>query len=369
MGTGSDGSTRDDFRDEEPGKILHEIRSGELTQLGIKPHNPYYGTADATQLWLILLSEYWRWTGADEFIRGLRDNAYAALRWIDEYGDLDGDGYVEYATRSPQGLGNQCWRDSWDGIRFADGSIPVLPIATCEIQGYTYDAKLRLAELADGPLQDPELARRLRAEADELRDRFNRDFWIDDRGGYYAVGLDGDKQMTVPAGATEAIFRLYNGMQGVPGNRCNRPNSACQRPTSTSVTGRPTNPNRTRFVARCRKAIAGSRQAFANATRARQGDRTAPERSRYPRPPRRGPIPLRTTGRPDPREGAPPAHPAPQRPTQPRGQPRARAAQPGSSIEQEPEFATEKEPDGAGGSVFHFTFGSIQTRSTQRATH
>jgi glycogen debranching enzyme len=183
-----------EFTDEQPGKILHEVRFGELTRLGLKPNRPYYGTADATQLWLILLNEYWRWTRDDEFVRGLRDNAYAALRWIDEYGDVDGDGYIEYATHSPQGLGNQCWRDSWDGILFADGSMPVLPIATCEIQGYTYDARLRLAELADGPLGDPELAKRQREQADQLRERFNRDFWIDERGGYYAVGLDGDKR-------------------------------------------------------------------------------------------------------------------------------------------------------------------------------
>ena len=188
------GTTLDDFSDEEPGKILHEIRSGELTELKIKPHNPYYGAADTTQLWLIVLSEYWRWTRNDAVVRELRNNAYAALRWIDEYGDRDGDGYVEYATRSPEGLGNQCWRDSWDGIQFADGTIPFLPIATCEIQGYTYDAKLRLAELCDGPYQDPELAARLREQAAALRERFNRDFWIDDRGGYYALGLDGDKR-------------------------------------------------------------------------------------------------------------------------------------------------------------------------------
>ncbi|MER7893734.1 glycogen debranching N-terminal domain-containing protein [Micromonospora sp. NPDC094482] len=184
----------DDFSDQEPGKILHEYRSGELTRLGLKPHNPYYGSADATQLWLILLSEYWRWTGDDQFVRDLRDNAYAALRWVEEHGDRNNDGYVEYATRSPQGLGNQCWRDSWDGVLFSDGTVPFLPIATCEIQGYTYDAKLRFAEFADGPLADAPLATRLRAEAADLRDRFNRDFWIDDRGGYYALGLDGDNR-------------------------------------------------------------------------------------------------------------------------------------------------------------------------------
>jgi glycogen debranching enzyme len=188
------GTERNDFKDEEPGKILHEIRVGELTRLHIKPHDPYYGTADATQLWLILLSEYWRWTRDDELVRELRENIHRALAWIDDYGDRDGDGYVEYATRSPQGLGNQCWRDSWDGVQFADGTIPTLPIATAEIQGHVYDAKLRIAELAVGPLQEPELATRLRAEAERLRDRFDKDFWIDDRGGYYAIGLDADKK-------------------------------------------------------------------------------------------------------------------------------------------------------------------------------
>jgi glycogen debranching enzyme len=188
------GTERNDFKDEEPGKILHEVRMGELTRLHLKPHDPYYGTADATQLWLILVSEYWRWTGDDELVRSLRGNVERALDWIDNHGDRDGDGYVEYGTRSPQGLGNQCWRDSWDGVQFSDRTLPSLPIATAELQGHVYDAKLRIAELADGPLNDADLAARLRTEAQALQARFDRDFWIDERGGYYAIGLDGDKR-------------------------------------------------------------------------------------------------------------------------------------------------------------------------------
>jgi len=188
------GTQVDEFRDEEPGKILHEVRSGELTRLGEKPHSPYYGTADATPLWLILLSEYWRFTGQDAFVLARWDKIAAALAWIDSYGDRDGDGYVEYQTRSREGLGNQCWKDSWDGVQFADGTIPHLPIATAEIQGYVYDAKLRVAELARRLRGDVPLAERLEREAEDLYVRFNDDFWSDERGGYYVVGLDGDKR-------------------------------------------------------------------------------------------------------------------------------------------------------------------------------
>ncbi|MFG1651566.1 glycogen debranching N-terminal domain-containing protein [Micromonospora sp. NPDC049275] len=188
------GTAVDNFSDEEPGKIMHEFRSGELTQLGVMPYGPCFGSNDTTQLWLILLSEYWRWTGDDALVRQLRPNADAALRWIDEFGDRDGDGYVEYATRSPGGMRNQCWRDSPDGVQFADSRLPDLPVATCEIQGYTYDAKLRAAELADGPWADAPLARRLRGEAADLRERFNRDYWLPGRGGYYAIGLDAHKR-------------------------------------------------------------------------------------------------------------------------------------------------------------------------------
>jgi glycogen debranching enzyme len=188
------GTRVDDFRDEDPGKILHEIREGELTVTGEKPHSPYYGTADATPLYLVLMSAYWRWTGDDAFVRARWPNVLAALEWIDRYGDRDEDGFVEYQTRSAQGLGNQCWKDSWDGVQFADGTVPYLPIATAEIQGYAYDAKLRVAEMAERLLEDLTLAERLRGEAADLRERFEARFWSPSRGGYYVLGLDGDKR-------------------------------------------------------------------------------------------------------------------------------------------------------------------------------
>jgi glycogen debranching enzyme len=188
------GSSVDAFTDEEPGRILHEIRFGKLTALGEIPHTPYYGTIDATPLWLILLAEHRRISGDDGLARRLRQPALRALRWIDEYGDRDGDGHVEYATRSTKGLVNQGWKDSGTGIQFADGRIAEPPIALCEVQGYVYDAKTRIAAIAEEVWDDSDLAGRLRAEADDLFERFNRDFWIDERGGYMAVGLDGRKQ-------------------------------------------------------------------------------------------------------------------------------------------------------------------------------
>jgi glycogen debranching enzyme len=189
------GKEVNNFKDEQPGKIPHELRFGELTALGIKPHSPYYGTCDATPLWLVLLSEYWRFTHDDKCVHELKEEALAALRWIDEYGDADGDGYVEYKTRSTQGLDNQGWKDSGDGITFADGRIAEAPIALAEIQGYVFDAKRRIAELAEQVWKDGELAARLRKEAGELAERFERDFWIDARGGYFALGLDKDKAL------------------------------------------------------------------------------------------------------------------------------------------------------------------------------
>jgi glycogen debranching enzyme len=188
------GTRRDDFRDEEPGKILHELRFGELTAFEERPHSPYYGSADSTMLFLILLDEYERFTGDTERVRRLEPSARAALAWIDEYGDRDGDGYVEYERRNTEsGLENQCWKDSWNSILFADGTLAKLPRATCELQGYVYDARLRSARLAREVWNDEALAQKLEHQADELKQSFNEDFWLDGRG-YYALALDGDKK-------------------------------------------------------------------------------------------------------------------------------------------------------------------------------
>jgi glycogen debranching enzyme len=185
---------RDDFHEREPGKILHELRFGELTDSGARPHSPYFGSADATPLFLVLLDEYHRWSGDDELVRALEPNARAALAWIDDSGDVDGDGYVEYARRNhTTGLVNQCWKDSWDAIQFADGTHPNGPIATCEIQGYVYDALMRTARLAREVWGDRQLGERLERRASELRASLQRDFWMPERG-CHAVALDGDKR-------------------------------------------------------------------------------------------------------------------------------------------------------------------------------
>jgi glycogen debranching enzyme len=185
---------RDDFHEREPGKILHELRFGELTARGERPHSPYYGTADATPLFLILLEEYHRWSDDAELVRALEPAARAALAWIENSGDADGDGYVEYACRNrATGLVNQCWKDSWDAIQRADGTLARGPIATCEIQGYVYDARRRSARLAREVWGDPALAERLERQAAVLREHFRRDFWMPERG-CHALALDGEKR-------------------------------------------------------------------------------------------------------------------------------------------------------------------------------
>jgi glycogen debranching enzyme len=177
--------------DAEPGKIVHEVRHGK----GAEAWFPrYYGTVDATPLYLVLLSEVWRWTDDIMLARDLREPALRALAWIDEYGDLDGDGFVEYRRRSPRGLVNQSWKDSGDSQRFHDGRLAEAPIAPCEVQGYVYDAKRRMAELAREAWRERELAERLDREADDLQARFQDAFWCEERGGYYALALDGEKR-------------------------------------------------------------------------------------------------------------------------------------------------------------------------------
>ena len=184
----------DPNRDCEPGKILHELRLGELTAFEERPHSPYFGAADSTPLFLILLDEYERWSGDKELCRQLEREARAAIHWIDEFGDRDGDGYIEYERRNAEtGLENQCWKDSWDSIAFADGTLAPLPRATCEIQGYVYDAKVRTARLARQVWNDPKWAEQLEQQAEALKKRFNRDFWIEERS-FFALALDGQKR-------------------------------------------------------------------------------------------------------------------------------------------------------------------------------
>ncbi|WP_319460414.1 glycogen debranching N-terminal domain-containing protein [Micromonospora sp. RTP1Z1] len=190
MLAGLQGSRLDDFRDEEPGKVLHELRYGETAGFEEQPHTPYYGSADSTPLFVILLDEYERWTGDANLVRQLEAPTRAALNWIDTYGDLLGTGYIWYMTRNPEtGLPNQCWKDSPDSISYRDGRLPEFPRATCELQGYAYDAKLRGARLARQFWNDPGYADRLEREAAALKERFNRDFWIPERE-YYAQALD-----------------------------------------------------------------------------------------------------------------------------------------------------------------------------------
>jgi glycogen debranching enzyme len=186
------GSRIDDFRDEDPGRILHEMRFGEMTAFEERPHSPYYGCADATPLYVVLMDEYERWTGDRQLVKDLEYEARAALNWIDEYADLQGNGYIAYKRRNEKtGLENQCWKDSWDSISYRNGNLPGFPRATCELQGYAYDAKMRGARLARLVWHDPEFADRLEKEAADLKRRFNRDFWVDD-DEYFAVALDVD---------------------------------------------------------------------------------------------------------------------------------------------------------------------------------
>jgi glycogen debranching enzyme len=178
--------------DAEPGKIIHEVRRGRAAEVYVPR---YYGSVDSTPLFLIALSELWRWTNDGRFVTELRGHAMRALEWIDRYGDRDGDGFVEYLRRAPIGPLNQCWKDSDEAIAFADGTLANGAIATAEVQGYVYDAKLRAAELAREVWRDRPLAERLERDASELKRRFNDAYWCERRDGWiYALALDGEKR-------------------------------------------------------------------------------------------------------------------------------------------------------------------------------
>ncbi len=198
---------RDDWRDAEPGKILHELRTGELAAVGEIPHTPYYGSVDATPLWLVLLGEYERWTGDAGLVERLWPAASAALGWIDRA--TDADGFVTYDRRSDGGLLNQGWKDSADAIRWADGRLAQGPIALVEVQGYVYASRLAVARLARGR-HDVALAERQEAAAELLRQRFEARFWMDDPGTY-AIALDGQGQ-AVDSVTSDPGHALWSGI-------------------------------------------------------------------------------------------------------------------------------------------------------------
>ena len=193
--------------DAEPGKIVHEVRHGRCAE---KWFPRYYGSIDATPLFLVLLGETWRWTDDAALARRLEEPARRALEWIDRWGDRDGDGFVEYGRRSGHGLENQSWKDSGDSQRFQDGRHAGAPIAPVEAQGYVYEAKLGLAEMARQVWRDAGLADRLEREAVDLRKRFDGAFWIDE-GGYYALALDGEKNQ-VDARCSNMGHLLWSGI-------------------------------------------------------------------------------------------------------------------------------------------------------------
>jgi glycogen debranching enzyme len=186
------GSKVDPRNDEEPGRILHEMRFGEAASLSLGGGRIYYGSADATPLFVMLLGELRRWGLATEVVDSLLPHADRAMAWIESYGDRDGDGYVEYQRASDRGLINQGWKDSWDGIRFASGEVARAPIALCEVQAYVYGAYLARMHFAR-ETGDVAGAERYALLASSLKEAFNRDFWLPERG-WFAVGLDAAKR-------------------------------------------------------------------------------------------------------------------------------------------------------------------------------
>ncbi len=193
------GTKVDDWRDEQPGRMLHEAHTGPLATLGFNPRSRYYGAATTSGFYPVALTELWHWTGDKDLVRPLLEPALKALRWKDEWGDLDGDGFSEYLTRSSQGTKNQGWKDSGDAIVYADGSQVEPPIAVCEEQAFVYIAKLHMSELLWW-LDRKDEARRLYHEATELKKRFNEAFWVEDTR-CFAMGLDSQKRQITSVGS------------------------------------------------------------------------------------------------------------------------------------------------------------------------
>jgi len=199
----------DEFRAAAPGKIFHELRHGELAVRGEVPHSPYYGTIDATALFVVLLHETWKQTGDDALLADLMPNVEAALEWLDEYGDADDDGFLEYPTEGHDGLTHRAWKDSGDGIVHPDGSHPTGPLAVAEVQGYHYDALTRAAELYHHR-DNATMAADLERKASALADRFDEEFWLPEES-YYAVALDGNNE-PIPSVTSNPGHCLWSGI-------------------------------------------------------------------------------------------------------------------------------------------------------------
>ncbi|PPQ27545.1 amylo-alpha-1,6-glucosidase [Rhodopila globiformis] len=223
---------RDEFRDAEPGKIMHELRYGELAHFKLIPHTPYYGTADATPLYLITLHAAWRATGDRALLEKYLPVAEAGLQWIDNDGDRDGDGFQEFQTRSPVGYENMNWKDAGDSMVYPDGTPVRGPKALCELQGYVYDAWVRMAEVFDA-LDRPDRATELRRKAAALFEKFNETFW-DEETGFYAYMLDGQKRKVTTI-ASNPGHLLWSGI--VPPERAARVVARLMQPDMNSGWG------------------------------------------------------------------------------------------------------------------------------------
>jgi glycogen debranching enzyme len=200
------GQANNSWRDEQPGKIMHEIRYGELANTNQIPFTPYYGTVDATPLFLILLTEYVKWTGNFELVKELQPNIDAAFKWINEYGDRDGDLFVEYHQESSKGIANQGWKDSADSVVHRNGEYAKTPIALAEVQGYVYQAKMGIASLYEA-MNKVEEAKLLGNEANLLKKQFDEKFWMEDVS-FYAIALDENKEQvgTITSNPGHVLF-------------------------------------------------------------------------------------------------------------------------------------------------------------------